>query len=322
MNRGASERSDSGSRHVPILELGTIPASTGAKARYRINRREDLAGNEAAAGAIRAIAAQGHDAIDTALLSRFPNLEIVANFGVGVDQIDIGAATAAGIVVTNTPDVLTDEVADLAIGLLIATVRRIPDAERHIRSGAWSSGDRYPLTTSLRQRRVGIVGMGRIGAAVARRCIAMGLDVAYHSRTRKPDAVGAYYDRLADLARDVSILIVTVPGGDATRHLIDADILDALGPAGTLVNVARGSVVDEAALVEALRSRRIADAGLDVFADEPHVPSGLMDCDNVVLLPHVGSATTTTRQAMGDLTYANLDSWFAGKGPITPVNQL
>ncbi len=268
---------------------------------------------------LRLMAAGGaHPAVDADFLSRFPKLEIISSFGVGYDHIDAKAAAKRGVVVTNTPDVLNEEVADTALGLLLCTVRELPQAERYLRAGKWLERD-YPLTATLRDRTVGIVGLGRIGKAIARRLDAFAVPVVYFGRNRQEGVPYRYYADLIAMARDVDILIVVTPGGPATRHLIDAAVLEALGPNGILINVARGSVVDEAALIHALREKTILSAGLDVFADEPRVPKELIGMENVVLLPHIGSASVYTRQAMGRLVVDNLLSWAAGKGPLTPV---
>ncbi len=268
--------------------------------------------------AIRAVATRGRDRLDAALLARLPALEIIANFGVGYDSIDLDAAARRGIVVTNTPDVLNDEVADLAVALLLATVRRLPQADRFVRSGRWLQGN-FPLGPTLRDRTVGLVGMGRIGKRIAQRLSAFEVPIVYNSRTARPDVPYRHYPELLAMAKDVDTLLAILPGGPATKGLIDAAVLAALGPDGILINVARGSVVDEPALVEALRSETILAAGLDVFADEPRVPQPLLELDNVVLLPHVGSATRHTRGLMGRLVVDNLLSWFEGRGPLTPV---
>jgi lactate dehydrogenase-like 2-hydroxyacid dehydrogenase len=256
--------------------------------------------------------------IDGAYMSRFPRLEIVSSFGVGYDHVDAAWAGAHGIIVTNTPDVLTDEVADLAIGLLLATVRQLPQGDRYLREGKWLKGA-YPLSPTLRDRTVGILGLGRIGKAIAKRIEAFGIPVHYHTRTRQSDVPYPYHATLTDLAKAVDVLIVITPGGASTHHMVNADVLKALGPNGILVNVARGSVVDEHALIEALRAKTILSAGLDVFEDEPRVPQELIEMEHVVLLPHLGSASVYTRKAMGQLVVDNLVSWFDGKGPLTPV---
>jgi len=269
---------------------------------------------------VRAMAvAAGVEPIDDALLRRFPQLEIISSFGVGYDHIDAHAAAKRGIVVTNTPDVLTEEVADTALGLLIATVRELPQAERHLRAGKWRERG-YPLSkATLRNRTVGLVGMGRIGMAIARRLDAFGVPVVYHTRRRREDLGHRHYSSLVAMAREVDTLIAIVPGGPATRHMIDAQVLEALGPDGILINVARGSVVDERALIAALNDRKILAAGLDVFADEPNVPEELLAMENLVLLPHVGSASVFTREKMDQLVVDNILAWAAHKPPLTPV---
>lgn len=280
---------------------------------------DDVDGAIAAHGPeIRAIATRGRLKVDEAMMARLPKLEIVSNFGVGYDTVDAAAAAKRGVVVTNTPEVLNEEVADLTLGLLLATVREIPQADRFLREGKWLKGA-YPLGLTLRDRTVGIVGMGRIGKAIARRIEAFGLPIAYHTRTAQADLPYRHYGDLVALARDVDTLILILPGGPSTKHLINAQVLEALGPNGILINVARGTVVDEQALVAALKAGTIRAAGLDVFEDEPRVPAELIAMDNVVLLPHVGSSTHHTRTAMGQLVVDNILSWFAGKGPLTPV---
>jgi lactate dehydrogenase-like 2-hydroxyacid dehydrogenase len=270
---------------------------------------------------IRAIAAGGnHQIVDAPFMQRFPNLEIVASFGVGYDHVDAKWAGRNGIIVTNTPDVLNEEVADTALGLLLCTVRQLPQADRYLRSGAWEKQN-FPLTATMRGRTLGIVGLGRIGKAIARRAESFGIKVAYHGRNPQPGVPYLYYSRLIDLARAVDILLVITPGGPQTAHLINAPVFEALGPQGIFINVSRGSVVDEAALIAALQSRQILAAGLDVYADEPHVPKALIEMDQVVLLPHVGSASQHTRQAMGQLVIDNLTAFAGGRGPLTPVTE-
>lgn len=257
--------------------------------------------------------------VDGAFMSRFPKLEIVSSFGVGYDHVDAKWAGEHGIVVTNTPDVLNEEVADTALGLLLCTVRELPQAERFLRAGKWEKGG-YPLSkATLRDRTVGMVGMGRIGKAIARRLEAFGVPVVYHSRNPQPGIAYKYYPDLVAMARDVDILMVIVPGGAATMNLINKPVLEALGPNGILINMARGSVVDEPALIEALKSGTIMSAGLDVFVNEPHVPPELIAMENVVLFPHLGSASEYTRRAMDQLVVDNLLAWFSGKPPLTPV---
>ena len=268
---------------------------------------------------VRAIAATWHAVkYDSAFLSRFPNLELVASFGVGYDHIDAAWAGRHGIVVTNTPGVLDEDVADIAMALTIAAVRRLPQAERYLREGRWPTAN-FPLTASLRGRTMGILGLGRIGKQIARRAQAFGLDIVYHGRKPQDDAPYLYYPTLVGMAKACDVLVVAAPGGAGTRHLVDRDVLAALGPDGVLVNIARGTLVDEAALIEALRTGAILAAGLDVFENEPHVPPALLELDNLVALPHVGSASHYTRAAMADLVVANLFSWMDGKGPLTPT---
>ncbi len=253
------------------------------------------------------------------LMARFPKLQIVSSFGVGYDHMDAKYAAAHGIILTNTPGVLTEEVADTALGLLLCTVREFPQAERYLRAGKWAERA-YPLTkASLRDRAVGIVGMGAIGQAIARRLDAMKVPVVYHTRNKRPEVAYRHYPKVLDMARDVDTLLVIVPGGAATANMINADVLDALGPNGILINMARGSVVDEPALIEALKNKRIMAAGLDVFAREPEVPTELIAMDNVVLFPHVGSGSVHTREKMDRLVVDNLVAWAEGKPPLTPV---
>jgi lactate dehydrogenase-like 2-hydroxyacid dehydrogenase len=269
---------------------------------------------------IRAIAiAYTADKVDAAFMQRFPKLEQISSFGVGYDHIDAKWAGEHGIVVTNTPDVLNEEVADTALGLLLCTVREFPQAERFVRAGKWVQGQ-YPLTkATLRNRTVGMVGMGRIGKAIARRLDAFGVPVVYHSRKPQAGVSYKYYPKLLDMAHDVDTLMVIVPGGPATANLINAEVLKALGPQGVLINMARGSVVDEPALIEALKNKTIYSAGLDVFAKEPNVPKELLQMDHVVLFPHLGSSTEVTRAAMDQLVVDNILAWAAGKPPLTPV---
>jgi hypothetical protein len=257
--------------------------------------------------------------VDAALMARLPRLEIVSSFGVGYDHVDAKYAGEHGIMVTNTPDVLNEEVADTALGLLLNTVREFTQAERHVRAGKWPAGH-YPLSrATLRDRTVGMVGMGRIGRAIARRLEAFGVPIVYHTRTAQADLPYRHYARLVDMAREVDTLMVIVPGGAATRNLINAEVLAALGPKGILINMARGTVVDEPALIRALKDEKILAAGLDVYVKEPEVPAELIEMDHVVLFPHLGSASEWTRAKMDQLVVDNLASWIAGKGPLTPV---
>ncbi len=252
------------------------------------------------------------------VMAALPNLKVISSFGVGYDSIDAAGAAERGIVVSNTPDVLNDEVADTAIMLWLAVSRQLLPSEAWARSGTWEAEGPYPLTRSVRNRTVGIVGLGRIGQTIARQAEMFDATVVYHSRSAK-DVPYTYYGDLVDMARDCDVLIVITPGGAGTQHLVDGAVIDALGPEGILVNVARGSVVDEAALVAALEAGRLGAAGLDVFEHEPKIPDALKAMENVVLLPHVGSATVETRQAMGDLVCDNLAEWLKSGRVLTPV---
>jgi lactate dehydrogenase-like 2-hydroxyacid dehydrogenase len=294
------------------------PVIARGLAGFTLHEPAAAAGGASLAG-IRGIAVTGMARIDETLLARLPDLQIISSFGVGYDHIDARAAAKRGIVVTNTPDVLTEEVADTALGLLLCTVRELPRAERFLRAGSWRERN-YPLTrATLRNRTVGIVGLGRIGLAIARRLDAFGVPAVYHTRTARPDVPYRHYPQLIDMARAVDTLMIVVPGGAATKNLIDASVLEALGPDGIVINVARGPVIDEPALIAALREKKIMAAGLDVFAQEPVVPEELVAMDNVVLLPHVGSASVFTREKMDQLVVDNLLAWAAGKPPLTPV---
>ena len=269
---------------------------------------------------IRAIACSDtRELIPGALMARFPNLELVSSFGVGYDHMDVKWAAAHNVILTNTPDVLTEEVADTALGLLLCTVREFSQAERFLRAGKWLERG-YPLTkATLRNRTVGMVGMGAIGQAIARRLAAFGVPVVYHTRKPRRDVSYLHCPSLIEMARAVDILMVIVPGGASTQNLINAEVLEALGPDGILINMARGSVVDEPALIKALQEKRIMAAGLDVFAKEPDVPPELIAMDNVVLFPHLGSASVYTRDKMDQLVVDNIAAWAAGKPPLTPV---
>ena len=268
---------------------------------------------------VRAVAVAGHAVVDATLMNNLPNLELVSNLGVGYDSVDAREAARRGIVVTNTPEVLNADVADTALALLLMTARQLPQAERYLRAGDWDQGP-FPLSpTTVAGRTLGILGLGRIGEAIATRAQAVGVRVVYHNRRPKPGAPYPYYSSLLTMARDVDTLLVAIPGDPSTRHVVDAAVLAALGVRGILINIARGSVVDEDALVEALRSRTILSAGLDVFENEPHVPRALIDMEHVVLLAHVGSATQPTRDAMAQLVVDNLLSWLDNRTVLTPV---
>lgn len=268
---------------------------------------------------IRGIAGGGESVISAALLGQLPSLEMVSIMGVGYDGVDVASALKRNIVVTHTPNVLNDEVADLAIGLMLSVARRIPQADQYVRSGRWGVEGAMPLARKVSGARLGIVGLGRIGQAIADRAAAFGMSIAYTARSAKPGLLYPFYASALALAAEVDFLVVITPGGTGTFHMINADVLKALGPRGYLINVARGSVVDEAALVDALQKGVIAGAGLDVFEKEPHPLSALSKFDNVVLTPHMASATRETRQAMADLAVANLQAHFAGRPALSPV---
>jgi hydroxypyruvate reductase len=297
----------------------TVAALDAAFTTHRLWQATDRTGFLAAiADRVEGIATGLGGTVDAALIAALPRLRIIATSTVGLDAIDLGAAKSRGIAVTNTPDVLTECVADFALGLAIASARRICEADRFVRAGKWLAGG-FPLATKLGGKTMGIVGMGRIGRAIATRAAAFGMAIAYHGPRAKPELPYRYHETLAGLAAASHFLMVTAPGGADTRHLIDAKILDALGAKGTLINIARGSVVDEAALVAALRAGAIGGAALDVFADEPNVPEALLAMENVVLQPHLGSATEETRAVMGQLVVDNLKAFFAGEALLTPV---
>ncbi|MEJ6022395.1 2-hydroxyacid dehydrogenase [Ramlibacter sp. PS4R-6] len=281
---------------------------------FAAHRLPDLS----AASKVRAIACGGETQLPSDLIAQLPALEIISVMGVGYDGVDVAAAKAKGVMVTHTPDVLNDDVADVAIGLMLCTSRQFPQADRFVREGKWTQGA-MPLQRKMSGARLGLVGMGRIGQAIAKRALGFGMSIAYNSRTPKKELPYTFHADVRDLARASDFLVVITPGGEGTRKMINAEVLQALGKKGILVNVARGSVVDEAALIEALKNGVIGGAGLDVFENEPIVPQALRDMPHVVLTPHVGSATTQTRQAMADLAMDNLRAHFAGRPVKTPV---
>jgi len=256
--------------------------------------------------------------VDAVLMDALPKLEIISNFGVGVDSIDLDAARARGIIVTNTPDVLNDCVADTAMALVVNTLRKFPRAEAHLRAGNWVAKGPYPLATSVGGKTLGILGLGRIGAAIGRRAEAFGMHVRYHNRNKK-NLPYPYDPDPITLAKNSDVLVIVTPGGPETARLVGAAVLDALGPDGYVVNIARGSIIDEPVLLKYLQEKKIAGAGLDVYADEPRVPPAFFELDNAVLFPHVGSATIETRTAMGNLQVENLRLHFAGKPVKTRV---
>ncbi len=270
---------------------------------------------------IRGVVSRGESIFGADLMEALPNLEIISNFGVGYDGIDVLAAKARGIMLTHTPDILTDETANTALVLALDVTRRISESDRFVRASKWPAGE-MPLATSIIGKTAGILGFGRIGRALAQRLEACGMGIVYSDLKQAAGVGHPYFADPASLAGACDLLFVCCFGGAATRNLVDAEVLAALGPSGFLINAARGSIVDEAALVEALEKGIIAGAGIDVFADEPNVPPALLAMDNVVLLPHVGSSTVETRQRMADLVLANLDRHFAGEPVLTPVPQM
>jgi len=267
---------------------------------------------------VRGLATFGPMPVDGKLMDALPKLEIIANFGVGVDAINLDDAKKRGIIVTNTPEVLNETVADTALALIINTVRRFPQSEHYLRAGHWAARGPYPLTTDIGGKTLGVLGLGRIGEAIAKRAMACGMKIRYHNRRRK-EAPYPYDPDPATLAKNSDVLLVVTPGGPQTNKIVNAKVLDALGPKGYVVNIARGSVLDEPLLLRYLQEKRIAGAGLDVFVDEPRVPPEFFALENAVLFPHVGSATVETRKAMGDLQIENLRLHFAGKPVKTRV---
>jgi lactate dehydrogenase-like 2-hydroxyacid dehydrogenase len=307
-----------------ILALNSIfPADFDAlEPRFNVLKLWREADPEAAIRAQRqhivGIVSSAGRSVSRSLIEALPHLEIISNFSVGTDNIDLAAAAERGIVVTNTPDVLTADTADTAIALLLAVARRVCEADMYVRLGKWPTGP-MGLGTSLSGKRAGVVGLGRIGNAIARRLEAFDISVSYYGRRKHEDAPYTYYSDLKAMAAECDFLILAISGGPDTANLVDDTVLQALGPHGILVNVARGSVVNETDLLNALASKTIAGAGLDVYAAEPNVPEALFKLDNVVLLPHIGSATTETRLKMGRLVIDNLLAHFDGKALKTPV---
>jgi lactate dehydrogenase-like 2-hydroxyacid dehydrogenase len=308
-----------------VLQAGAVmPALEAALAEqfdcHSLAKQGDPARFLADQGAsFQALVTTSKNGADGALMDALPALKAIAHFGVGYDTVDVAAAARRGIPVSNTPDVLNDCVADVAMGLLLDAARGLSASDRFVRRGDWLKAQ-FPLATRVSGKKLGIAGLGRIGQAIARRARGFDMDIRYHSRRPVAGAAFPHEPSLVSLAGWCDFLIVIVSGGPATRHLVSAEVISALGPNGFLVNVSRGSVVDEAALVDALVNRRIAGAGLDVFEDEPRVPQALMELDNVVLLPHLASGTRETRQAMADLVLANLHSIFESGRLVTPVS--
>jgi hydroxypyruvate reductase len=270
------------------------------------------------AAKVRGLATFGPMPVDGKLMDALPKLEIISNFGVGVDAINLDDAKARKIIVTNTPDVLNNCVADTALALILCTLRKLPQSDAYLRTGNWAAKGAYPLATSLGGKTLGILGLGRIGEAIAKRAMACGMKIRYHNRKKK-DAPYPYDPDPVALAKNSDVLMVVTPGGPETKNLVGAKVLDALGPKKYVCNIARGSVIDEPVLLRYLQENKIAGAGLDVFVDEPNVPAGFFKLDNAVLFPHVGSATVETRKAMGDLQIENLRLHFAGKPVKTRV---
>lgn len=294
-----------------ILLPGALPPDLVARLTetFATHSVQGASVDPAIAEQIKGIATRSMVGADADLISQLPNLEIISIFGVGCDAVDLEAARRRGVIVTNTPDVLTEDTADYAIALLLALARRIAEGDRFVRAGRWTKG---PLanSTRVRGRKLGIVGMGRIGAAAAQRARAFGLDIHWHGPRPKPDLPYVYHDAIGDLAEAVDFLLLTCPGGPATDGLINDAVLRKLGPRGFLINIARGSVIDEPAMIRALRDGAIAGAALDVFPNEPHVSPELLALENVILEPHIASTTVETRQAIGDLMFANLVAHF------------
>lgn len=307
-----------------ILTLGPLsaPLTATLERTYTVHHLWQAADREALLAGIgpriRVAATTGHIPCPPALLDALPALRLLASFGVGYDAIDVPLVTSRGVTLTNTPDVLNDAVAEITIGMMIALAREILPADRHVREGRWPAGN-YPLTAQLTGSRVGIVGLGRIGKRIADLCTGFRMEVAYHGRREQPDQPYRYYADLVEMAAGVDWLVLIAPSTPETVGIVNRRVLEALGPKGRLVNVARGNLVDEAALVELLGSGGLGGAALDVFADEPRVPEALFGLKHVVLQPHQGSATHVTRRAMGDLVAKNIAAFFAGEPLLTPV---
>ncbi len=305
-----------------VLLVSRLPEPLAGRLRERFDCHAladvDAAGLQALAPQLRGMVATGESLVSRALMASLPALEVISVLGVGYDGIDMAAARERGICVTHTPGLSTDDIADFAMALLLAAARQVVNADQFVRRGDWSTG-RFPMTRRVSGARLGIVGLGRIGRAVAQRALAFGMEIAYTGRAAKADAPYRWCSDAQTLAASVDFLVVCASGGADTRALVNADVLAALGPSGVLVNIARGSIVDEDALITALRERQILAAGLDVFCHEPYVPPALLALDNVVLTPHMASTTGATVQAMFDLTFANLAAHFDGLPVPTPV---
>jgi len=308
-----------------VLQIGALERSFEDElaARYEIPKLPDGPGRAQFlaqhAADIRVVLTNGHPGVDAGTIAALPNLEVIVNNGAGVDSIDLAAAKRHGIGVSNTPDVLSDTVADTALGLILMTLRRFGAAERYVRAGRWTRNGQFPYARDLSGLQVGILGLGRIGSAIATRLLGFDCAIAYHNRHRIEGSPYRYAESPVELAESVDVLVVATTGDHKTRSLVDRTVLEALGPEGYLINVARGSVVDQAALVELVAGGGLAGAGLDVFVDEPNVPPELFTLDNVVLFPHIGSATARTRRAMALLAIRNLDSYLNSGKLVTPV---
>jgi len=303
---------------IDILQLVPLrpEIQKDLEARYRLHGKADF---DKVAGVIRGCVTNGHSGPPPEMIDRMPKLEIIASASVGYDGIPVEYARSKGIPVCNTPDVLNDDVADLAIALMIMTARKLVVTDRYVRSGGWAKNGEHPLANRASGKRVGILGMGRIGKEIGKRATAMNNSVAYHSRKPVADVPYKHYPDLVELAKNSDFLVIIIPATPQTNKIVNKAVIEALGPTGILVNVARGAVVDEDALVEALVSGKLGGAGLDVFVNEPHVPEPLLGMDNVVLQPHVGSGTHETRRAMSQLVLDNLDAKFAGKPLLTEI---
>lgn len=303
---------------IDILQLVPLrpEVQKDLEARYKLHGKADF---DKVCGIIRGCVTNGHSGPPPEMIDRMPKLEIIASASVGYDGIPVEYARSKGIPVCNTPDVLNDDVADLAIALMIMTARKLVVTERYARSGEWAKKGEHPLANRASGKRVGILGMGRIGKEIGKRATAMNNTVAYHSRNPVKDVPWKHYPDLVELAKNSDFLIIIIPATPQTNKIVSKAVIEALGPNGILVNVARGAVVDEDALVEALVSGKLGGAGLDVFVNEPQIPDALKTMDNVVLQPHVGSATHETRRAMSQLVLDNLDAKFAGKPLLTEI---
>jgi len=303
---------------IDVLQLVPLrpEVQKDLEARYRLHGKADF---DKVADVIRGCVTNGHSGPPPEMIDRMPKLEIIASASVGYDGIPVEYARSKGIPVCNTPDVLNDDVADLAIALMIMTARKLVVTDRYVRSGEWARKGEHPLANRASGKRVGILGMGRIGKEIGKRATAMNNTVAYHSRKPVADVPYKHYPDLVELARNSDFLVVIIPSTPQTQKIVSKAVIEALGPTGILVNVARGAVVDEDALVKALKAGKLGGAGLDVFVNEPQVPPELFGMDNVVLQPHVGSATHETRRAMSQLVLDNLDAKFAGRPLLTEI---